>query len=127
MTSVHTTPTVGPRAVVPAALAGAAGWAAFGALLVAGNEAPVPLLAAVLLAVLGTSFAVAAMVRARPGRNNAGLVLAVISPALATAALTPVIAAVGPQVLGILGLVFAVELAALAMVARRRSTGHGRA
>jgi hypothetical protein len=87
----------------------------------------VPLLAAVLLGVLGTSFAVAAMVRARPGRNNAGLVVALVSPALATAALTPVIAAVGPEVLGIVGLVFAAELAGLAVIARRRSAGHGRA
>ena len=103
----------------PIAVVGSVAWAVFAALLVAPGTPPVALLAAVLVAVAALCLAVVPLVRSRPATRRTGVLIGLLSPFLALAALTPLIAVVGPVAIAVVAAAVALELAVLAAVARR--------
>jgi len=112
------------RAVALAA-AGAVAWAALGALLIAGAAIPGLIIALVLIGVAATSLTIVRVVRSSPASRRTGLVVALLAPVIAMAAMTPLFALAGPLVFGIVALVLAAELVVLAVVVRGSGRRHG--
>lgn len=106
---------------------GALAWIALGATLLSG-AAPVEVTAApvgvtvalVLVAVAATAFAISGTVRARPAAGRRALVVALMTPMIALAPMTPMFRLGGALVFGIVSFVFAAELVVLAIVSLRR-------
>lgn len=99
---------------------GALAWIALGATLLSG-AAPVGVtIALVLVAVAATAFATSGAVRARPAVGRRPLVVALMTPMIALAPMTPMFRLGGALVFGIVSFVFAAELVVLAVVSLRR-------
>lgn len=104
--------------VVPAVAAVA--WLGVAAMLYADLTVVGVLVALLLVAVAATAVAVVGFVRRRSsGRPSGALVAAMLSPAIALAAMTPVFAVAGPVVFAVFGLVAAVGNAVLVVVTAR--------
>lgn len=99
---------------------GALAWIALGATLFSG-AAPVGVtIALVLVAVAATAFAISGSVRARPAAGRRPLVVALMTPMIALAPMTPMFRLGGALVFSIVSFVFAAELVVLAVVSLRR-------
>ncbi|OOB90909.1 hypothetical protein [Rathayibacter sp. VKM Ac-2630] len=105
--------------VRPTAVVGSVAWAALAVLLVVPGTSPAALLAVVIVAAAALCLAVVPFVRSRPAARRTGVLIGLLSPFLALAALTPLIAVVGPIAIAVVAAAVALELAVLAAVARR--------
>ena len=119
MTSSTSAARAAGSGALPAVMASAS-WAALAALLLTGAQALGLVVAVLLVAVATAVVTVVGFVRRRShGRPDPALVVGLVSPMIALAAMTPMFALGGALVFGVFCLAVAVEMAVLAVISAR--------